>query len=446
MTFRVSIILSAALVLAVLLSGSVQAQAPAAGPPAVGVVRAQKQPITQTSEFVGRVAAIDRVALVARVTAFLEQMFFTEGAEVKQGDLLYRLEQPPFQADLAAKQASVQQTQAQLQNATLTFNRASSLLRTPAGQQSTVDDSRASMLSNAAQVQAAQAQERQSQINLDYTEIRAPISGKIGRTAVTAGNVVSPSSGTLTTIVSQDPMYVVFPVSVRTAVEMREHYANGGGFSAVVIRIRLPNGRIFDQTGKLNFIDNTVSLSTDTLILRGSIPNPPIATDKVGGATVRELTDGEFVTVMVEGVQPLEVLTVPRAAVLSDQRGDYVYTVDAQNKVQQTRIQLGQSTPTVAAVISGLNEGEMVVVDGIQRVRPGIQVLPGPASPPINPNPAQLQGASAMAGEGGNAGGAAGKGGGPAAGGDRAGADGAGAGPTGQGSANPGATNRSGTK
>lgn len=374
------------------------AQMPGGPPPAVGVVRAQMQPITETSEFVGRIQAIDRVALVARVTAFLNQRLFTEGAEVNTGDLLYVLEQPPFQADLAAKQATVQQLQANLTNATITFTRASSLLHTPAGQQSIVDDARATMLADAAQVQNAEAQVRQSQINLDYTQIRAPISGKIGRTSLTVGNVVSPGSGVLATIVSQDPMYVVFPISVRTELELRERYADKGGFNAVVIKLRLPDGRMYGQTGKVNFVDNTVSASTDTLILRGSIPNPLLHDGKVGNATVRELVDGEFVSVALEGVQPVQLLTVPRAAVLSDQRGDYVYTVDAQNKVEQVRIQLGQSTPTVAAVLSGLTEGAMVITDGVQKVHPGQLVSPGPASPPVAANPATLQGGAAPGG------------------------------------------------
>jgi membrane fusion protein, multidrug efflux system len=383
-----------------LLLSQAAAQAPAGPPPAVGVVRVERQPITETSEFVGRIQAPDRVALVARDTAFLEKQLFTEGAEVNKGDLLYVLEQPPFQADLAAKQATVQQLQAQLQNATIAFNRAVSLLRTPAGQQSNVDDTRATMLSYAAQVANAQALARQSEINLGYTEIRAPISGKIGRTSVTTGNVVSPSSGTLTTIVSQDPMYVVFPISLRTGLELRERYANKGGFSAVLIRLRLPDGRMYDKTGTLNFVDNTVSLSTDTIILRGAIANPPLHEGKVGQATVRELADGEFVTVLLEGVEPVEVLTIPRAAVLSDQQGDFVYTVDAQNRAQQTRIQLGQSTPSTATVLSGLTEGERVVVDGVQRVHPGQAVSPGPATPPLIASPASLQGTSATQGAG----------------------------------------------
>ena len=358
------------------------AQAPA-GPPSVGVVRVQKLPITETSEFVGRIQATDRVNLIARVTAFLEERHFTEGTEMKQGDLLYVLEQPPFQADLEAKKAAVQQMQATLQNAEITLNRATSLLHTPAGQQSTVDDARAIMLSDAAQVLAAQAQQKQSEINLAYTEIHAPISGKIGRTTVTIGNVVSPGSGTLATIVSQDPMYVVFPVAVRVMLELRHHYADKGGFRAVVIRIRLPDGTLYPQKGTLDFEDNTVAPTTDTVILRGSIANPPIGHGMPGGFTVRELVDGEFVTVLLEGVEPVELLSVPRAAVLSDQQGDYVYTVDAGNKVQQTRVRLGQSTPVTVSVLSGLTEGQMIVLDGIQRVRPGLVVTPGPASPPL---------------------------------------------------------------
>jgi membrane fusion protein, multidrug efflux system len=265
----------------------------------------------------------------------------------------------------------------------LTTDRARTLLGGPAGQQSTYDAAIASQRSLEAQVQAAQAQVQSSQINLDYTDIRSPIDGKIGRTAVTEGNVVNPGSGVLTTIVSQDPMYVVFPVSVRAGLELRDRYATRGGFNAVVIKLRLPDGRLYDQTGKLNFVDNTVAQSTDTFLVRGAIPNPPLHDPSTTGGPVRELTDGEFVTVMLEGVQPVEVLAIPRSAVLSDQQGDYVFTVGADNKAEQHRIQLGQSTPTIAAVINGLTLGDKVIVEGLQRVRPGQPVSPGPASPLI---------------------------------------------------------------
>ena len=370
------------------------AQMPPHGPPSVGVVRAEPTEITETSQYVGRIQAQHRVALVARVTAFLEHRDFVEGSEVTRGQLLYGLERGPFEADLAAKQAAVAQAKAQLQNATLAFNRAQSLIHTPAGQQSLLDSARATMLSDIAAVQAAEAQLRSSQINLGYTEIKSPIAGKIGRSAVSVGNVVSPSSGTLATIVSQDPMDVVFPVSLTDLLALRRRYAGTGGFGSVRIRIKLPGGQIYDQTGRLDFVDNTVSTSTDTVILRGVIANPPISALKVGGATERALIDGEFVTVMVQGAQPISLLAIPRAAVMTDQQGDYVYTVDAAHKVALTRITPGQSTATLMTITSGLTKGEMVILDGLQKVRPGEVVMPGPASQPMQAPPAALAGAA----------------------------------------------------
>jgi membrane fusion protein, multidrug efflux system len=358
-----------------------QAQPAQGRPPAVGVVRAERQQITQTDEFIGRIQAVGRVALVARVTAFLEKREFVEGAEVKQGDLLYLLEQPPFRAQVDADVASVAQLEAQHVYAEQQLARGRSLLSSPAGQQQQVDQDVANERSLAAQVGAAVAQLKQAQINLNYTEIRAPIDGKITTTAVTEGNVVSPTSGILATVVSQDPMYVIFPIAMRSALELRDRYAQKG-FGAVVIRIRLQTGKLYGEVGHLDYVSPIVDQTTDTITLRGVIPNPVLAGLKAGDPGSRELADGEFVTVLLEGVQPIRVLAIPRAAVLSDQQGDYVLIVDAQNKAQQRRIQLGQSTPSTAVVTSGLTEGELVISQGVQRVRPGEPVLASPASPP----------------------------------------------------------------
>src|SRR6202040_77078 len=252
--------------------------------------------------------------VVARVSAFLENRLFNEGDEIKKGDELYRLERGPFEADLASKKALVAQLQATLENAKLTTDRARTLLGGPAGQQSTYDAALANQQSLEAQVQAAEAQVDLSKINLDYTEIRSPIDGMIGRTAVTEGNVVTPNSGVLTTIVSQDPMYVTFPVPVREALTLRDRYAARGGFKAVVIRVRLTDGRLYDQVGQLDFVNNTIAQNTDTIALRGTIPNPPLQ-NLSPRLSLRELTDNEFVTVLLEGVQPVEVLAIPRSAV-----------------------------------------------------------------------------------------------------------------------------------
>jgi membrane fusion protein (multidrug efflux system) len=373
----------AGLVMLMAIGGPTLAQQAPAKPPAVGVVTAAKAPVTQSSEYVGRIQATDRVNLIARVNAFLDQRFFTEGAEVKKGDLLYRLEQGPFTADVQAKQAAIDQFQAQLKNAAVNLLRAKALLSTPAGQQSTVDSATASDAALRAQILGAEAQLQQSQINLGYTEIRAPIDGKIGRTAVTVGNYVTPNSGVLATIVSQDPMYVVFAVPSRTAIALRQRAVEKP--DAAIIKVRLPDGRLYGQAGTFDFIDNTVAGNTDTITLRGTLANPPLPNAKAGAT--RELVDGEFVTAILEDAEPVQALTIPRAAVLSDQGGDYVYVVGTDDKAQQRRVQLGPATPGAVAVMGGLAEGERVVVDGIQRVRPGQAVTPGPAESAANAPP-----------------------------------------------------------
>lgn len=379
---------------ALLLAASPALAQPGPGrPPAVGVVKAKETAVIESNEFVGRVEAEKRVNLVARVIGFLDKRNFMEGAEVHAGDLLYVIEQAQYQSQVAQQQAAVASANALLVNNTQTLERAQALIHTPAGQQSLVDSALAQQRSAAAQLASAQALLKLAQINLGYTEIKAPIDGRISRTAVNVGNVVGPTTGALATIVSQDPMYVVFPISVRTAINLRERYADKGGFNAVVIKLRLPNGAAYDQVGHLDYADPTVAQGTDTILLRGTIPNPVLPGSMPGTVGDRNLADGEFVTVLLQGVQPVQALAIPRAAVLSDQQGSYVWVVGAGNKVEQRRVDLGQSTPGEAVISAGLKAGETVIVDGVQRARPGLVVNPGPASPrPSLPNQGPNQG------------------------------------------------------
>jgi len=380
MTLRLVPALLAALGL-MLSPAMAQMGGPGGPPPAVGVVPVRQQAVTESSEFVGRVQAIDRVDLTARVTAFVEERLFKEGTEVKQGDLLYRLERAPFEAAVQQQSATVANLTALLQNATTTLGRAQALLNTPAGQRSIYDDARFQQMSQAAQLAAAQAQLKVAQINLDYTEIHAPVGGKIGQTRFTRGNVVSPSAGPLNTIVSQDPMYVEFPIAARSQLELEKQYADRGGLSAVEVRLRLADGSTYGPVGKINFVAPSIAQNTDTIVMRATIANPPRKPPVAGEPVDRPLIDGEFVTVLVEGIEPVQALAIPRPAILSDQQGSYVYVVNDKNVAEQRRVTLGQSTPTVAVIASGLKEGEKVVVDGIQRVRPGQPVTPGPANP-----------------------------------------------------------------
>lgn len=365
----------------VLFSSAAALAQQAAPPPAVGVAKAEMRPITQKAEYLGRIQAVHRVAIQPRVTAFLAERRFTEGAEVKKGDTLYILEQEPFKADVLAKQGSVAQVEAQLKNATLAMDRASQLLERQAGTQASYDNAEASEQAQKAALLSAKAQLRQSEINLGYTEIRSPIDGKIGQTSVTEGNVVSPSSGTLTTIVSQDPMYVTFPVPTRTALDIQERLSQAGNFNGLRVRVRRPNGKIYGEVGKLDFLNNSVSATTDTLTLRATISNPSHALDG-GKGSGRELLDSELVTVILEGAEPVKMLTIPRKALLTDQGGDYVFVVDQEKKAQRRGVKLGSdATPSLAVVTEGLKEGELVIADGVQRVRAGQPVSPAPMTP-----------------------------------------------------------------
>lgn len=338
-------------------------QAAAAPPPApaVGVRPAAMKGVSQSFEFVGRIKATDKVEVRARVEGFLDKVLFREGQDVKEGDLLYQIEKVQFQAALDQAKANLTVAQAALTNAKLEYDRSLDLVKKNFTPQSTVDANKAALDTASGRVMQAQAALTQAQVNLDYTDIRAPIAGRIGRTAYTVGNLVNPASGILATIVSQDPIYVLFPVSVRDLDTIREaRRKDGGSMAKIDIRVRLPNGHEYAHAGVWNLTDPQVDPQTDTLIMRATIPNPE-----------RTLTDGQFVTAIIRERQEAPRLVVPQAALQVDQSGYYVLVVNDQHKVEQRRVQTGPSLGTDVVISSGIKEGDKVIVDGIQKVRPG---------------------------------------------------------------------------
>jgi membrane fusion protein (multidrug efflux system) len=354
--------------------------ATSAPPPTVGVITAAKQPVYDEQSYVGRIQSPSIVQLNARVTGFLEAQDFLDGDTVAQGQLLYVIEQPPYQAAVAQAQAAVLQAQATARNANLTLGRAQALLNTPAGLPASVDSSRAAATGGNAQIASAEAQLQTAQINLGYTEIRSPIGGRISATNVNVGNVVGPSSGPLATIVSQDPMYVDFAVPVVDAQMLRAEAAAEGGFAnALDVLVRLPDGSMYNQTGRLDFINNQVTANTDTLAMRATIANPvlPHLTAETGQHT---LQDGEFVNVVLRSREAQQRITVPQEAVVSDQLGSYVMVVDPDGTVRRQAVAVGQSTPSAVAITSGLKPGDQVIVQGAQRVHPGTKVKTQPAN------------------------------------------------------------------
>jgi membrane fusion protein, multidrug efflux system len=339
---------------------------PQGAPPAVTVSPAASHQVTETGDFIGRVVAIDKVDVVARVPGFIEERNFTEGQMVKTGDLLFRIEQDTYKAAVDQQNANLAKAKATEVNANLQLQRAQALVKNENVPQATVDQLAAAEQSAQADILQAQALLEQANINLRYTEIHSPIDGRIGLANFTVGNLVGPSSGILATIVSQNPIYVTFQASEADVIAYRKRVAASADKDPhVTVHFKLPDSTIYAYPGLTNFLDVQVQTDTDTVTARAQVPNPN-----------NVLTPGGIVGVIVERGKPRTALLVPQSAVLLDQAGHYVLLVDDAKKVEQRRITTGPEQGRDIEVASGLKEGELVIVGGIQKVRPGQVVAP----------------------------------------------------------------------
>jgi membrane fusion protein (multidrug efflux system) len=331
----------------------------------VGTVYAERKPIAQTRDFVGRIEAIDRVSIQARVKGYLEAVLFKEGDVVKKGAPLYEIEKGPFQAAVEQAQGALERAKAAKTLTEIQLQRAEELLTKQAGTAVARDQALAADQQAKGQILSDQANLDNANINLGYTEIVTPITGKISKTNVTAGNVVGPDTGPLTLIVSQDPMYVSFPVSQREFLNVQ---TKGKEIDPkqVKIRIRFADGTTYNQEGTVNFIDVSVDRATDTVLVRGTIPNP-------NGV----LIDNQLVNVSVEAEKPEEKVLVPQAALIADQQGVYVFVVE-DGKAAVRRIKPGGESGPNVVVNEGLKGGEQVIVEGLQSIRPGQPVQASP--------------------------------------------------------------------
>ena len=335
----------------------------------VGTVAARRTQIDKTLDFVGRVEAVSRVEVRARVTGYLEAVQFKEGDLVKEGAALYRIEPDLFQAAVTQAQGALERSQAAQALAAIQLQRAQDLLDRNAGTVVARDQARAAFDQAKGAVVGDEANLRTAEINLGYTRILSPIAGRIGRTSVTKGNVVGPDSGVLTSIVSQDPTYVVFPVSQREFLRVQQ----GGerpDRSRITVRIRFSDGSVYGEVGRINFVNISVDRTTDTVLVRATFPNP-----------AGDLRDGQLVQVALQTGSPEEKVVVPQAALVADQGGVYVFVVeDGRAMIRRVKPEAGASGADVV-IDEGLSGGELVIVDGLQRVRPGIAVRASPVSP-----------------------------------------------------------------
>jgi len=344
--------------------------------PPMGYVLATETVLKEQTIVNGRIEAINQVTLTARLNAVLEDQHFTDGADVKEGDLLFTLEKGPFRAEVDARKAAVAQAEAQLENAKLSFTRAQELLARAAGSQSTADSALAAKLSAEAQVDAAKAQLQAAEINYNYTEIRTPIAGRISRSLVKPGNILSPGTA-LTSVVSQEPMNVTFPISVRIYQEIGSKASAKGKAFPSTVRLRLANGEIYDHQGKLDFIDNNISLTTDTIMLRAEIPNPVIPKDKGGNGQLRQLVHNEYVSVILEEDEGQTAIHVPSSAVMTSKQGNSVIVIADDNIARPRPVKVARLAGFDAIITSGLKAGERVAIDGFHFMRgPEVPVLP----------------------------------------------------------------------
>jgi membrane fusion protein (multidrug efflux system) len=351
-----------------------------AAPPAVFVTRVERQAISQGAEFIGRAEAIDRLEVRARVTGFLTARHFEEGAAVKANDLLFTIEQPPFAAEVALRRAAVERAQAELRNATTQVSRGQDLLRTNAIPQATVDDRITAQAVAQAALETAQAELQQAEIQYAYTTIRAAFDGRAGRSPLSPGNVVGPDSGVLVTVVRDDPIRVTFPVTQRELLRFRE---NGGqaGADAVQVLVRLPNGRLLPTAGRIDFIDVTANRSTDSVQVVAQVPNAE-----------HLLIDGQAVAVVVQAAQPRQAIVIPQSAVQIDQQGPFALVVGADNRVEVKRLRITVGPDGQNIVTEGLEVGQLIIVEGSQRARPGQPVTPRPMEAPPGGAPTPARG------------------------------------------------------
>lgn len=352
-----------------------RAQAPGGGgpPPAVTVEVVRNEDVSVRSEFIGRIEAIQAVDITARVQGFLRKVQFEGGQDVAVGTPLFLIEPEQYQAAKAQVQAQIASANATLRNAQLSLQRYEELLRRAAASQAEVDAAQATRDTAKAALDSAQAQLLVARLNVSYTAISSPIAGRIGKAAITEGNLVGSTSGALARIVQLDPIRVVFSVSERDVLDVQR---NATGQSPDQIRasfvptLRLANGQTFDQTGKVEFVGNEVDPATGTVPIWLRFDNPKTT-----------LLPGGTVFVSLRPAQPRLMPVVPVSAVQETRQGKLVLVVGPDNKVEERPVTATTQVGQGWAVESGLKAGDTIVIDGFQKLRPGAVVTPVPAKP-----------------------------------------------------------------
>jgi RND family efflux transporter MFP subunit len=339
-------------------------------PPTVTVAKPITREIVEDDEFIGRFEAVDEVSVRARVGGYLDKVHFRDGSIVKQGDLLFTIDQRPFQAALDEAKARLDVAKTQVDFTEAQFRRAEKLAETGNIPTSTLDDRRREYLAALAEVQGAQATLLRADLDLQFTEIKAPLPGRIDRRLVSVGNLVQADQTALTTIVSLDPINFYFDVDERQflayARDARARDASlQEGAGGIAVTIRLSDATESPVSGKLDFAENRIDEATGTMRIRAQVPNKDLI-----------LQPGLFGRVNMPGSLPYKGILVPDEAIGADQDRRIVYVVDAENKVAAKPIRIGPKNYGYRVVREGLTGDETIIINGLMRVRPGVTVKP----------------------------------------------------------------------
>jgi membrane fusion protein, multidrug efflux system len=375
-----SLLLSAALLLAPLSPAYAQQPGgPPPPPPQVTITEVQTKAVPVTYEYAARVSAYREVQVRARVGGILLKRNFTEGAQVKAGQVLFEIDPAPFEAERARTKAQLQQAQAQFNQAVRDAERALQLFARGAGSEKSRDDAIAAKELGAASVAAAEAQVRTAQLNLDYTKVRAPISGITSLEQVPEGSLIGTSgdSGLLTAITQLDPIYVNFAFADREGAEIRRLLASqqpkGSPAKDLKVKITFGDGEVYDQEGTIDFTSSSIDTQTGTLQARAIVKNPN-----------QRLVPGQFVRATVTGLTLDDAILVPEAAVMQGPQGQFVYTINSTGNAEIRPVELSRQIESGWIVSSGLRAGDKLVTEGVIKVRPGAPVMASAASANTN--------------------------------------------------------------
>ena len=342
---------------------------PAAGEhPAVVVTQPLEKELADFAEFTGRTDAVESVEIRARVSGYLNKIHYKPGREIEAGALLFEIDSRPYDAELERCEATVATARASLKQAQAEMLRAEELHARKISTQADYDKAVADLSHAEASVDSTQASVTKAKLNQDFTKVTAPISGRTSRELITEGNLVTADSTALTTIVSLDPIYAYFDIDERTLLDIqqkiREHKIDSArDRDNVEIRLEMANETGFPHQGVIDVVDNRIDAGTGTMQIRGRFPN-----------SERKLTPGLFIRIQMQLAPARSRLLIPERALAQQQGQRYVYVVSAEQKIERRNVTVGRRDGALRVIETGLKPSDRVVVQGQQRVRPGIEV------------------------------------------------------------------------